>query len=61
VGERERTCPDADRALVAAAVLAYIEEEAAALRTVGADGDESGGGSVAWRKSGRRAVVDRWR
>lgn len=61
VGERERTCPDADRALVAAAVLAYIEEEAAALRTVGVAGDKSGGGSAAWRKSGRRAVVDRWR
>jgi acetyl-CoA carboxylase biotin carboxylase subunit len=58
--DREPACPDADRALIAAAVLAYVEEEAAALRTVGAPGDLGGGGSVAWRKAGRRAAVERW-
>ncbi len=57
--DREPARPDADRALVAAAVLAHIEEETAALRTVGAPGDQSGGGSVAWRKAGRSAVVER--
>lgn len=58
--DREPACPDADRALIAAAVLAYVEEEAAALRTVGVDSDESGGGSMAWRRAGRHAVVERW-
>jgi acetyl-CoA carboxylase biotin carboxylase subunit len=58
--DREAVCPDADRALIAAAVLACIEEEAAALRTIGVDGDESGGGSTAWRRAGRRAAVERW-
>jgi len=58
--DRESACPDAERALVASAVLAYMEEEAKALRTAGVGGDESGGGSFAWRSAGRRAVVRRW-
>ncbi len=60
---REPACEDADKALIAAAVLAYLEEESTALRTVGpaGAGGGAGGGSPAWRRAARQASVERWR
>ncbi len=57
-GDRALECADADQALVAAAVLAYLDEEAAALRSVTA---EQRSVVSAWRAAGRRSGVDRCR
>ncbi len=53
---KEAGCPDAERALIAAAVLAYWEDETAARRAMAPEG---GTGSSAWRAAGRTAGLRR--
>jgi acetyl-CoA carboxylase biotin carboxylase subunit len=55
--QRGRAPKEGGRALVAAAVLAFWQEETAAQRVLGAGGSS---GSPCWRRAGRAAGVGRW-